>query len=89
MPSKRSGDDGDSNENAFYTIYTLSSLVYRYWRFWEIIALCKEIMKLSGESSVKATTKRPAKAWGGRSVWLLTLVSSRTQFNIAQGGSTE
>lgn len=85
MPSKRSGDDGDSNENAFYTIYTLSSLVYRYWRFWEIIALCKEIMKLSGESSVKATTERPAKAWGGRSVWLLT----QTQFNVAQGGSTE
>lgn len=65
MHSKRSGDDRDSHENMFYTINTFSSLVYRYWRFWEIIALCKEIMKLSGESSVKATTKTPKKHRAG------------------------
>lgn len=50
----------------FYKMCPFSSW---YWEFGAIITFCNKLMKLRGESSTKATTTLPAKAWSWQSAW--------------------
>lgn len=65
-----------------YKIYPFSSW---YWGFGAIKTFCNKLMKLRGESSIKATTKLPAKSLGQAKSFTLTPVFSRRQFRTVQG----